>query len=424
MALPPTADRPFAELASYLFSRRDAILNRWRTACESDPSLPGMASMNREEFNNLIPVLLNTLDQRLRQQTEGSDPLQVGKAHGLHRWHKGLALTDLFTELDHLYQVLTDEVRDFLRQNSDTDSTVILAALEQIAYLKSETVRGSAAEYDTQQQITAASRGAGLQQALDQLNQLGQDRSELLRTSSHDLKSSFGAIQGAAFLLNREGKTEEERTHLTEMLNRNLTNIRTMLVQLTDLARLEAGQESVEVTDFDAAQLLRELVESVRPLLGEKKLVLRADGPETLPVHGDVVKIQRIVQNLVLNAIRYTAEGTVSVSWSSEGNYRWHVSVQDSGPGLPPGPMSLLAQQLKPKPDLEQSAVMHRDASTDSLELPPATLPPGGKRVGEGIGLHIVKRLCELVEATLEVETETDRGTIFRIRLPVKFGDS
>ncbi len=268
--------------------------------------------------------------------------------------------------------------------------------------------------------MAAASRSAGLQQALDQINQLSQDRSDVLRTSSHDLKSTFGAIRGAAYLLEQEGNTSEERAQFTEMLNRNLTSIQGMLMELTDLARLEAGQESVTVQAFDASALLRETAASAQPVATEKGLVLWMDGPESLPVRGDSVKVQRIVQNLLLNALQYTPKGIVSLSWSRESTYRWYVSVQDSGPGLPPGLVKLLAQQLEPTVDA--SASLTRDESTDSTDPPPADSQqePTSVRGGEGIGLHIVKRLCELLGASLGIERQPGVSTLFRVRFLIE----
>lgn len=414
--------QPAAELATYLLNRRDAILNKWRTACEQDSSLPHIASLTRDEFNNMLPLILNILGQRLRDMPVEADPTQVASAHGLHRWHKGRSLRNLLTELDHLYQILSDELQLYRQLYPEKDLAILLSAAEQIARLKSETIEGSATEYDAQQQLSAASRSDGLQQALNQLNQLGRERSDLLRTSSHDLKSSFGLISGSTQLLKQTGKTDQERAHLVDILNRNLTNVQTMLVQLTDLARLEAGQESLTIEPFDAAQVLRELVASAQSLVSEKGLVLWADGPDSLLVKSDLVKVQRIVQNLLLNAIRYTPKGMISVSWSSESTYRWYISVQDSGPGLPAGLVSLLAGQLEPS--IEPGAVLKRDLTTDPIDLPPTdpTSVESGNKVqgGEGIGLHIVKRLCELLGASLDVETQPGNGTLFRIRLLIE----
>ena len=421
MATSTELDQPLSDLAAHLHNRRNAILDKWRTVCEQDPRLPHVASLTREEFNNMLPALLNILEERLRIQPEAVDPAQLAKAHGLHRWHKGRSLHDLIIELDYLYDILSEELRLFRQISPDTDLLLLLTAAEQIARLKSETVAGSTTEYNAQQQLTAANRSAGLQQALDQLNQLGRNRTDLLRTSSHDLKGTLGVIQGAAFLLNQEGQTDEERGQLVAMVNRNLNSVRDLLAQLTDLARLEAGQERVSVHPFDAAHLLRELIAGIQPLADEKKLILQADGPTTLPVTDDAVKVQRIVQNLLLNAIQHTRRGVVSISWSREGNYRWYVSVQDSGPGIAGGLVSMLARQLEPLP--EQSAVYNRDPEAEVGELPPVTpanTPVGSpESVGEGIGLHIVKHLCDLLGANIDVETGPT-GTLFRIRLLIE----
>ena len=422
MATPADSAQPLADLAAYLFNRRNAILDKWRTVCEQDPALGHVAALSREEFNNLVPVLLNILDQRLRTHDPEADPAQVAKAHGLHRWHKGRSLRELLVEVDYLYQILTDELQLYRQVALGIDLTILLTAAEEIARLKSETLAGSATEYDAQQQLAAASRSIGLQQALDQLSQLGRDRTDLLRASSHDLKGTFGVIQGAAFLLNQEGQTDEERGQLIGMVNRNLNNVGALLTQLTDLARLEAGQESLDIQPFDASQLLRELVAGVQPLATEKRLVLWADGPDALPVRTDAVKIQRIVQNLVLNAILHTSEGTISVSWSREGNYRWYVGIQDSGPGLPAGLASVLVQQLEPLP--EPSSVLNRPAENETIDTPPIEQPvpsaESSSSVGEGIGLHIVKQLCDLLGANIDVETRPSSGTLVRIRLLIE----
>ena len=196
------------------------------------------------------------------------------------------------------------------QQFPDVNPGVVLTASVLIAALKSETVKGSASEYDTLQQLAAADRGAGLQQALDQLNQLGRDPQRPVAHFLARFEKYLRCDPGSYFPAQPGGQVGRGTRAINgNAETANLTNVRTMLVQLTDLARLEAGQESLEVEEFDASQTMRELVESAQPLAREKNLVLRADGPETLMVQNDAVKIQRIVQNLLLNAIRYTAEG-------------------------------------------------------------------------------------------------------------------
>jgi signal transduction histidine kinase len=109
-----------------------------------------------------------------------------------------------------------------------------------------------------------------------------------------------------------------------------------LLTKLADLARLDAGQDQLYLDTFDAAAAVRDLWGSLRQMATERSLFLRTAGPAVLEVQGDRIKILRVVQNLLLNALRYTAEGGVTVEWQARGTPerpRWQVSITDSGPG-------------------------------------------------------------------------------------------
>jgi signal transduction histidine kinase len=170
------------------------------------------------------------------------------------------------------------------------------------------------------------------------------------------------------------------------------------------------------------------------PLADAKGLYLRAEGPDQLMVEGDRTKITRILQNLVLNAVKYTERGGITVTWQAEDaspGESWSFCVQDTGPGLDAGPGAPLAQQM-----YDATQVMHRvDDShadgtvaerSDYAQTQPAqsqTLPPDQAR-GEGVGLAIVKRLCELLDASIELETSPGNGSTFRVALPVRYPES
>jgi len=241
-------------------------------------------------------------------------------------------------------------------------------------------------------------------EALDQLRQVLQQRNELLRATSHDLRGSFGVIQGAATLMTMMD-TEEDRNQMLTMMQRNLRQATQLLTQLLDFSRLEAGLEELKVEQFDAAGLLQQLSDSVQPMAEEKALTVQTRGPAQLMVEGDVVKVHRIAQNLILNALKYTESGSVTVGWTTlDSAAEWCFTVADTGPGLPPGLVTLLRNGGA---DLNAGAV-------------DATRSPSGKG-GEGIGLAIVRRLTMLLNARLEVESEPDQGTLFRIILPVRY---
>ncbi|WP_138993435.1 sensor histidine kinase [Larkinella sp. C7] len=407
-------DPSLATLATYLAARREAILNTWRTACQNDPACNTIASLSREEFNNKVPFILNVFDQRLRQLALNADIEQLSEEHGLHRWQKGYTLQELLTEIHHLNQVLLDELRHYWQRHPAPEMDWVAESYEYLSWFKTLSISGSVGQYTELQRLDASNRVQLLQQALDDLNDLTRQRGDLLRTASHDLRGSFGIIEGAASYLNLVEADEPERKQMLEMLNRNLTTVRNMVIQLMDLARLEAGQESLNIQPFNAGQLLHQLIDSYQPLAEEAGLMLKADGPTELLVESDPLHLQRIVQNLVLNALKHTQSGWISVSWVRESNYRWLIGIQDSGPGLPNQDSGSYSQVLAPIPE-SSAAFGVPTPEADAREKAVIQAPKAAK--GEGIGLSIVKRLCELLRASLEIETKAGEGTLFRIRL-------
>ncbi len=412
---------PSVSLADYLLSRRDAILQGWRISCDQDETLTHVVMLDRREFDDHVPMLLQVLEQRLSQQAETENPVSIAHDHGFHRWRRGRGLTEILTELDYLYAILHREVLLYQELFSALSSTNLADTFVEIARIKEETIRGSIAEYLRQEQRAADRRVAGLDQALMNLNQLGRDRNELLRTSSHDLKSGFGVIQGVATLLEQEENQAPERARLFEMLKRNLTNLQNMLGQLTDLSRLEAGKETLQLTGFDASLVLREFIAGIEPLAEEKGLKLLAEGPEKLMVTGDKVKLLRIVQNLLMNSVKYTDQGLISVAWSSVDSFRWYIGVQDSGRGLPLEVTNFIGGILQPITDITE--VLDPNTTDDALPEAPenSTVADQSLTSGEGLGLHIVKNLCDLAQADLAVETIIGKGTLFSIRMPVSY---
>src|SRR4029078_12308439 len=157
-----------------------------------------------------------------------------------------------------------------------------------------------------------------------------------------------------------------------------------------------------------------------------------ADGPDTLTVEGDAIKIRRIAQNLPLNALKYTSVGGVTLGWGDRRNNdpkRWMLCVQDTGPGIHAGPGAPLVEALQgatvESRHVDEKLRKAQHASPTSYQTvsvaAPLNLPdprPVHQARGEGIGLSIVKRLCELLDASIEVESLPKVGTTFRVVLP------
>jgi signal transduction histidine kinase len=183
------------------------------------------------------------------------------------------------------------------------------------------------------------------------------------------------------------------------------------------------------VQAFDAARLVKEFCETARQLAADRNLFLKCEGPASLEVEGDAVKVQRILQNLVLNALQATQSGGVLVTWeagsSPTDSHQWALCVQDTGAGFTSDAMPL-RQELKDATEgvreVEESP--QSDHSSSLSASPAPTLDSqsrgNGRRLpaGEGIGLSIVKRLCELLDASIELQSATGQGTTFRVIFP------
>jgi signal transduction histidine kinase len=236
----------------------------------------------------------------------------------------------------------------------------------------------------------------------------------------------------ASTVLNRDNLPDAKRLEMSRTLTAAATSLNSLLSELLDHARLEAGRERRNIRQFDAARVIKEFCETARPVAAERNLFLKCEGPPTLEVQGDPVKMQRIMQNLVLNALKATQSGGVQVTWEaseSAQTNQWALCVQDTGPGFG-ATDSPIRQELKDATaGVQETEAEGANGDGESLQSNPAqTLASkspltGRATVGEGIGLSIVKRLCELLDASIELQSEQGRGTTFRVIFPMRYAD-
>jgi signal transduction histidine kinase len=437
MTEPTSIKSELSRLAVHLAERREQILRSWLRAVELDPELTTPSGISRTQFNDHIPQVLDAFGHRLQAEDESekaqahSEQKHSAAEHGLHRWQQGYNQRETIREWGHLQYAVLNELEDYGRAHPQLQGDVMPVARRALVRLCGEGVAESAARYERLQRTEAASRMRELESALQQLQNLDRQRAETWREAAHDLRGTVGVITNASAILTREAETDPTRAPISQILQRSVNSLRGLLSDLMDLARLEAGQEYRRLRPFDAARMLHEFCDSIRPLAAERNLFLKAEGPGALPVIGDSAKILRIAQNLVLNALKVTEHGGVCVQWeerSSSGPAQWVLCVQDTGPGFQPqSPAAPLESALR-QATLESQQL---DAGTGSgpTAAPAPTLKsqsaPHSFSVpaGEGIGLSIVKRLCELLDASLELETAPGAGTTFRVVLPRAYPD-
>ena len=425
-----TRDVELAALATHLHQRRDALLTAWRHAVERDPDLRTSASMSRIQFFDHIPHLLDALEDTLRavrfDEALGArkDEADSAEGHGVQRWRQGYDDRQVMQEWVMLGDAIADEVHAYMRARPGLPPPIVSEAWRRICRFAVCGISESVAQYERVQRLEAASRMHALEEGLEQFRQLERQRAEAWREAAHDLRGNLSVVANVTSVLQAQGPSEK----WLRVLDRGVASLNALLNDLTTQARLDAGQEQREVRPFDAAAALRQLCANMEPAAAGRGLFVKVEGPRTLIVNGDEVKTCRIAQNLVLNAIRYTQRGGVVVTWGEAADaQRWFLCIADTGPGLPTNGSAPLATALDAATvegqAIERAAAASGDTSADPKGPPTLHSRSEGRMqsAGEGIGLSIVKRLCDLLDATLELQSRQGEGTTFRVTFPVHY---
>jgi signal transduction histidine kinase len=233
--------------------------------------------------------------------------------------------------------------------------------------------------------------------SIEQLKSVDRLRQELIANVSHDLRTPLAIIQGYVETLQmKDGQlTPTERQKYLNTVLDSSEKLAKLISQLFEYSKLEAQQIVPEKEAFLLQELCQDIIFKYQVLAREKAIDLRWGSPPDLPmVFADIGMVERVLQNLLDNAIKYSPNhGKVSLSLANtpEGV---EVKVTDSGPGIPKE---------------EQSAIFERHRQLDSRSAP-------GK--GAGLGLAIVKKILEIHQSTIHVRSEPRQGAEFWFRLP------
>lgn len=427
----------FRALTSHLGGQQTSILECWRIAAENEPDCSIASSLTWIQFNDHVRGFLDAFAHELlswpdekNAQARKHGMEEISK-YGMLRWQQGYQLSDLVREWGHLQEGVMLELEVYALAHPGLEQRVMTTARLMWMHLCCDGISSIAAQYARLHKADAAAHLRDLEQALFTARGLDRARAAAWREAAHDMRGSMNAVSLAASALEGMNDQDPMRHECSGMLQRGVTSLEDMLHDLMSLARLDAGLEERKIAPFDAGMQLSDFCMTSLPLAQARGLFFKVDGPVTLPVQGDGVKVQRILQNLVLNALKYTQHGGVTVIWGApeeRETRRWMFSVKDTGPGLQAGPEALPSGRLLQATQIAHAAdenLGHRmvavmDGNVLTLPAQPET-PSVRSQRGEGVGLSIVKRLCDLLDATLELETVPGIGSTFRVTLPMSY---
>jgi two-component system phosphate regulon sensor histidine kinase PhoR len=228
--------------------------------------------------------------------------------------------------------------------------------------------------------------------------QLDEMKSDFVSMVAHELRSPLVSVRQANSVLleGLAGPLQEKQRDFLVRCSKKIDQLLELINDLLDIARIEAGKHVQHQVPIDVGAVIKEVIALMEPRAKEEGLTLKYSFENLQPVQADPRGIQEIFNNLLTNAINYSpGGGEVVISAKGLGGYM-EIKVEDTGVGIPPEELPKIFDKFY--------RVKH---------------PKTRQVMGTGLGLAIVKGIVEAHHGTIDVESTRDKGTTFRILLPV-----
>jgi PAS domain S-box-containing protein len=227
------------------------------------------------------------------------------------------------------------------------------------------------------------------------LREIDRLKSEFIATASHELRTPLTSVQMGVHLLleGALGELTDSQNEVLQACRQDCERLDKLMRDLLDLSKIEAGESQPQLATVSARDLLTTAVKELRPQVEAKGLELSVDAPVELPrVSVDRLQIERVISNLVINALRHTKNGEIKISAEQRDNLV-AISVSDTGTGIPTEYLPHIFDKFVQVPDA----------------------PTGGA----GLGLTISKSIVEAHCGKISVQSQVGRGTTFTFTLPL-----
>ncbi|GAB4285011.1 MAG: response regulator [Candidatus Rifleibacteriota bacterium] len=226
-----------------------------------------------------------------------------------------------------------------------------------------------------------------------------QVRFEFIRVLGHELKAPLGAVEGYLELV-RSKALGESIADYEKIVDRSLVRLqqmRKLIEDLLDMTKIESGKKDRDLVELDLKVAAERAIELAKPSADARNIKIDLQSPDSMTMLADVGEIDMMLNNLVSNAVKYNRDsGKITIKLASD-EHNIIISVSDTGIGMSEEEQKRLFKEFS------------RIRNAKTADIP-----------GSGLGLSILKRLVDLYEGKIEVQSVPDVGTTFILKFPVK----
>jgi signal transduction histidine kinase len=236
------------------------------------------------------------------------------------------------------------------------------------------------------------------EQMRGRLRALDAAKTDFMATVSHELRTPLTSISGYVELLRDADPPDltDAQLRMLEVIARNTRRLRELVEDILTLSRIERGGFRSQLTSVDLAEVIERAITTAGPAAAKASVGLHLDVRGPLPLRGDGVQLDRVLANLLGNAVKFTpAEGTVTVRATADNRGRTVLVVADTGMGIPA--------------DEQQALFVRFFRATNAIRQ---AVP------GTGLGLAICRKIVENHGGTIAIESVEDVGTTVTVRFP------
>ena len=325
------------------------------------------------------------LDLRASKKDGSSIPVEISLSH----FHSDEGLSVIAFILD--ITVRKENESSLLRQKTElekitTEVRVLNSGLEEEVGRRTDSLR------ETLQELERSK--TDLQLALARERELGELKSRFVTMASHEFKTPLSTILTSATLIGKYIKTEEQpqrEKHLRKIED-TVLSLTTMLNEFLSLGKLEEGKITAKPVHFSLAEMLQELIEEMQVVAGKKRIILfQPEGNQG--VFLDKELLRNILMNLISNAVKFSPEASPILILSHNSASGLEISVEDKGIGMTREDQEHLFERF------------FRGRNADNIQ-------------GTGLGLHIVQRYVQLLNGSIKIHSELNKGTIVSLYFP------